>query len=304
MKVVVCEPYIPAVVHANSNLSECLYRERVDPGRLLEQHSNLVQTLRHLDIAVDDMKQLFVELPGINVQALANITFTRDAVLSTRKGIIVGAFREHVRRFESDVATRYYAESIVGRTTNGCIEGGDFYQINDDVCMIAHGNRTDSIGVHELITTNPSALGASKIAVVSFPENGDMQFIHLDCYFGMAGSQVALLWEGALQYPVCEYVDMGNGSYAPSPLNATNRTQPLKDYLIDMGLHVFIIPTSSQRQYGCNVLSIDDRTVIVQDKYVYDLLKRHTDVVPICVEFGEFHKMYGGIRCATQVCYT
>jgi N-dimethylarginine dimethylaminohydrolase len=45
LHVLVCKPYIPSVHYANSNLSMCLYRESIDPERLLKQHDNLVHVL-------------------------------------------------------------------------------------------------------------------------------------------------------------------------------------------------------------------------------------------------------------------
>lgn len=313
IKVVVCKPYISAVNYGNNHLSECLYRERVDLRKLLEQYSNLVEILKQNDVVVEDI-QPYYACDYCDLHLIANIMFTRDPVISTHRGIVVGKFRESVRDFENSIADICY-DDVIGRVSTGNIEGGDFYQLSPDVCIIAHGNRTNMEGIHSLmktITDNDCSnigvgIGIERVVVVSFPRNTDqdrdMHLIHLDCYFGMAGQNVALLWEGATDFIVQEYVY--NKAYNAYTLFGNKMT--FRDYLnsLDIIHRVIEVPTSSQRNYGCNVLTIRYNVVLVQDKYVYDALcDCGADVVPTYVEFGEFHKMYGGIRCATQPCYT
>lgn len=305
-KVVVCKPYMPAVIYGNDHLSECLYRESVDIGRLLYQYNNLVSTLKHYGVVVEDIQPFYV-YSHCDLHVLANITFTRDPVISTHNGIVVGKFRKNVRYFENRIANICY-HNIIGQVNAGYIEGGDFYQLSATTCIVAHGNRTNMEGIHSLL--NMDSFNIEHVVVVSFPENHDMHFIHLDCYFGMAGEHIALLWEGATHLVVDEYVrvdtymdiDYVKPKYV---LNTSKPRRTFKEYLLSSSQisKIIEIPTMSQRKYGCNVLTVSDNVVLVQEEYVYNALMMEPDIVATYIEFSEFHKMYGGIRCATQVCY-
>ena len=313
LEVVVCRPYIPAIQYANSNLSKCLFREHVDVERALRQHDALVRALEShgvrvvhtLDLDIDVVNEKWVN-GDAHLGCLANTCFTRDVVLTTVKGCVMGKLAEPVRALETAIASNTYArhgihvegfmEGFMEGCMEGCVEGGDFLPLGKGLCMIGCGNRTTMEGIRDLVAQD--LIGTDRVAIVKCPPDmrGRLEFVHMDCYLGVAGSGMVLMWEGACDVCVDEY-----WVHDTRDLSVLLRADiPLYTYLVSNGYTVLRVPTASQKKYGCNVLSLNERDVIVQDRWVYDAL-RACMINPIYVEFSEFHKMYGGIHCATQV---
>jgi arginine deiminase len=294
-KVFVATPHVPSILECNQDPARYLYQESVDPTLLLEQHAALVTTLRNEGICVAD-----VAPPSPPSCQLGNLVFTRDPILCTRKGIVLGRFRESVRQAETTLWEGVLAEHglpYLGRVlgTESFVEGGDFLPAGD-VAFLGTGNRTNEAGAHELMSRD--WLGCPRVAVVKHPADGNMHAIHLDCYLGIVDDSLAVVWDHAAEHVlVDEYErDAYDGSYAPRTLD-----MPLGEYLERSGWRILCVPTASQRNYGCNLLSLGrDHKVLVQDPFVAAGL-REVGYCPIELEFGELHKMYGGIRCATQV---
>jgi len=59
---------------------------------------------------------------------------------------------------------------------------------------------------------------------------------------------------------------------------------------------VIPISTKSQEKYGCNILELNDGTVLTQDEESTKKIKNS-----MYVPFNEIHKMYGGIHCVTNM---
>jgi len=298
--VLVCRPHGAAIQYANEHLEECLFREPVCLERLLEQHDNLVAVMRDHGVTVRYIA-VNKSVPPQSLKSMSNIIFTRDSVLTTRKGVVIGRFREPVRLQETHIprANPCYGRIIGDIDAPGCVEGGDFFPAGEELCFIAVGNRTNMDGVMQLIEHD--MLGTDRVAIVQYPEDGHMCMMHLDCYFGIVRKDLALLWEGARHLQVVEYcIDHVAGSYVRNDQKCGAR---FDNYLRHCGYDVIIVSTESQRQYGCNVLALNDKVVLCQDIEVTKAINATTlpAVTAIFVEFDEVHKMYGGIRCATQV---
>lgn len=292
IRVIVCKPYVPSVNYGNSNLEMCLYREPINISRLLSQHNTLIRVLS--DHGIDILHSTVNSYSNIALEYLANTVFTRDSVITTPKGIVVGNFREKIRVLEKKVSNMTYPNVVdeISQST-GYVEGGDFYVINKNLCMIACGNRTNWEGIQQLI--KKKVLGTNRLAIVNYPEDGLLETMHLDCYLGIAGRNNVLLWENARELLVDEW-DLGSESEIIARSGV-----PFHQYLQETGFNVHIVPTSAQKKYACNILTLDPGTVLTQEEYSTEVINNIPGMKAIHIEFDEFHKMYGGIHCATQV---
>lgn len=297
--VLVASPHMPSIQACGQDGEMYLYNkdQEVILSLLQQQHATLVTKLRELGVEVMDVVEC-LEWSNAPSPLLGNLVFTRDPILCTRKGVVLGRFKEGVRRSETDLL-RHMLPTCFGipiqafvEGEESVVEGGDFIPAGD-TCFIGIGNRTNAAGVQEMMDRD--LFGTERVVVVKHPADGDMHAIHLDCYMGLVGRSVAVLWDvAALHVRVDEYVQE-NGSY-----KLVKEDVILREYMESHGWTVMEVPTSVQRRYGCNLLYIGEGKVLTQDSYVSEQLAS-MGYHPICLPFSELHKMYGGIRCATQV---
>lgn len=296
----VATPDVPSVLKGNANLHESLYRDVVDPDRLKRQHERYVRVLEENGVRVHNMLEHINPHTFGNID-LANVVFTRDPLIVTPKGIVVGRFREPVRRIESELVTEVLANmdipAIGTIRAPGFVEGGDFFPAGD-VCFIASGNRTNDCGIQQLL--DGDMFGTEFVAIVKYPEDHLMKTIHLDCYFGLVGNRYAVLWSYAMEHvTVTEMRRVGGSASASARYVEVRSGIPLAEYLTGRGYEIIEVDDACQEKYGCNILDIGNNTILTQDEYVTGRLKALGYRV-IFVEFDEVHKMYGGIRCASQ----
>lgn len=294
--ILVARPHYRSILIANENTTENLYRERVGIKRLHEEHEHLIETLAKHGVRVHDVMCSLVDHSVRN--DLGNMIFTRDPILCTSRGVVIGRFREPVRRMESELikgALETLDVPVLGQIESpGFVEGGDFIPAGDRA-FIAIGNRTNHHGVQQML--DKDWFGTDAVAIVEYPEDGQMKAIHLDCYLGIVGKKHAVVWKHALE--VATVTEMRrwhhDGIYEVYQTNI-----PLAHYLTDhCGFELIVVNDASQAKYACNLLDIGYGCVLTQEEFVtQELLARgyHTIFIP----FQEVHKMYGGIRCATQ----
>lgn len=298
--VLVARPHIPSIEHCNKDPAAYLYKEPIDAQKAVEQFDNMVHVLQRLGVNVIDVSAR-INYDNVSVDKTGNLLFMRDPLLSTRKGVVMGQFKELVRREENHILMDVLQDigiEIQGRVIreDSYIEGGDFIPAGD-VCFIGTGNRTNIHGVKEMMSKR--LFGTDRVAVVNYPKDGDMHAIHLDCYMGLVGHKVALVWEDACinnKVTVDEYLLHPKHGYILQEIDV-----PIEEYLLGNGWgKVIRVPTESQRNYGCNILDLGDGFVLTQDEYVTECLRKE-GFKPIYIPYDEIHKMYGGIRCTTQV---
>lgn len=294
--VMVARPHHPSILDGNLNLKQSLYREPVNITRLHEQHEDMIDTLKKNNIKVIDLMST-VDPDSEKEINLANVIFTRDPILCTAKGVVLGRFREHVRRGETELTRkvlRAQGVPIIGKIRiPGYVEGGDFIPAGDRA-FIAMGNRTNAAGIRQMLERD--MFGTNVVAIVKYPEDGEMKAIHLDCYFGLVDKRYAIVWEHALS---CVTVSEMKRDSPKAPYIETKTNVPFRDYLNTCGLEVIPVNDASQAKYGCNLLDIGMGRVLTQEEHVTQaLIARGCHA--IFVPFSEIHKMYGGIRCATQ----
>lgn len=298
--VIVASPHLKTISECcNADPTKYLCKQSVDADLLLKQHDNLVSELRQHGVCVLDVMDYMKVAADQPYPELGNLVFMRDPLLCTNRGLILGKFKEAVRRGETELLANMLPSmgisilnSIEGK--GAFIEGGDFLPAGE-TCFVGVGNRTNMEGVLEML--NHDLFGTEKVVVVCHPQDGNMHSIHLDCYMGLVGMRVAVVWETAAAFDlVKEYVWDGDTRRYILQQNSV----PLGEYLEAHGWNVITVPTSSQQAYGCNLLYLGENKVMTQDAYVTAKLSE-LGFDAIQLDVRELHKMYGGIRCATQV---
>lgn len=300
--VILAAPPLAAIQECNRNWHKCLYAQPVNVATLKTQYEALLAALRaHGAVDMAASAGLSSILSIMSSEDLGNLVFTRDPILCTPKGIVLGRFKEPVREKELEIWRIFLSVHDIPilasiEDPHSIVEGGDFIPAGDR-CFVATGNRTNLCGVHEMMARD--LFGTDTISLITYPPDGNMATIHLDCYFGLVGKKHVVLWEEAARFlTVREFRRKRNHA---SPYRETKASDmPIVPYLESIGLEVILVPTASQRSYGCNLLDLGNNTVLVQDAFVAAQLQQrgyHAILIP----FGEYHKMYGGIRCATQV---
>lgn len=314
--VLVSSPFINEIAHCNNHYESCLYKEPVNIQRVIEQHKNLVQVLKDNDVTILDANPMIKhacqdKLVSYTPEEVSNILFTRDPILSTPSGVIFGKCKEMVRSKETELLMHvlHFGDendsnlemiNSLSQTrkkyidgARSVVEGGDYIPLGK-MCFIANGNRTNIEGIFELMQLD--ILKTEMVCVVHYPVDENMHAIHLDCYLGIVGNRHAVVWDYAMkQASVSVYMKNQNGVYIP-----LSHTTPLETFLEMCGMEIIPITTECQQAYGCNILDLGNGKVLTQDIYVTnELIKRGYQA--IYVPFDEIHKMYGGIRCATQV---
>lgn len=137
---------------------------------LAEQHNAMTDILRKEGIEVD-----YFNDPSLY---WTNLTFTRDIVLMTPKGVILNRFAMYFHQGETRLAQKYFAEQeipIVGAIQGrGTVEGGSFSMLDRHTAIIGRSVRINDEGIAQLRALL-SCQGIDLI-VVDLPA----YYIHLD----------------------------------------------------------------------------------------------------------------------------
>jgi N-dimethylarginine dimethylaminohydrolase len=205
---------------------------------------------------------------------LADLCFTRDAVLMTPWGLLeLRPAARHRRAEPGHVAKAAAALGIrsLGSIPEGTIEGGDICLLREGVLLIGHsGDRTDEAGAR--------ALGALferrgwEVIHTSF----DAAFLHLDTLFTMVSSDCAVACPEALS----------------------------DDFLGALGrLGVGIIPASTEEvaSLGANLLSLGDGRLLAPDgNDRLNAILADCGFEVIAVALDQFTRCGGGAHCLTM----
>lgn len=291
-----CEPIKESILTGNSDIDYHLYKSYVTYHKALEQH-------KHLQMVLKENKQQVTlinsKIPSyIPIKEYSNLMFVRDTFIRTKKGLVIGRMKEPVRQMETELME--WVLKLLGQTpiykmeAPEILEGGDF-TFYEDISFIATGTRSNALAVSKMLSYD--LFGTEKVVIV-YREHPDLDMsrIHLDCYFAVFGDRYCLLWEELIrcqtphQRYVIEYIRQPNGSY-----QKTLDKMTFFEYLIKNHFNVIPISTEAQRNYGCNILELDNGVVLTQEEESSRKIKNS-----IYVPMDEIHKMYGGIHCVTN----
>jgi N-dimethylarginine dimethylaminohydrolase len=205
---------------------------------------------------------------------MPDLCFARDTLATSPWGLVVLNPALPHRRREVDHAVAAVATAGIApvrRIRAGSIEGGDICIARPGLLVIGcSGERTDAAGAAEFAA--PFATAGWDVVLCPF----DPHFLHLDTIFCMLDANTAL---------AC--------------------TDVLEDSFIAAmqarGIALIPVTYKEARGLGCNILSIDGRTIVAAAGHdrVQDALRRH-GFDPVAVDVAQFTACGGGIHCLTM----
>lgn len=265
-EVLLASPQHLTIVPCNKVSESALQDGRSSCGvRASAQHQGLLEALTGAGVRVRTVRPV----PG-----LPDLAFTRDTSLMTPWGL-VGLRPGAVHRAgEVDVvleAARSVGYPVLGRVTEGRIEGGD-------VCLLRPGHLV--IGISQRRT---DLTGAEALARIFKPRGWtvtitpvDPDLLHLDTHFCMVSDTLALA--------------------------CVDKLHPEFLALLDQ-LDIALLPVTADEvaSLGCNVLALGGMRIISTGSAprIDDLLREHGfDVETVALD--EFTQCGGGVHCLTM----
>lgn len=298
----VCSPDREAVQVGNASTEEFLYSQEVDPTNISLQHTGMISSIlkNTVNIRVINMYP-YVKKILLDIRDKTNIVFVRDSFVCVDNGVVLCQMKEPVRKKEIAFVKDVMEENkipILGSIQKGFLEGGDVF-LCGDICLIGIGPRSTLQGAFEFVQI--TGVRCTKLCVIRpYLCDPDMHRIHLDCIFGVVNKDSCVVWEDLLDrektYPYTRIVDEYQRDDETGRWYKTRSNIHFGRLVYELFSHVIPISTKSQERYGCNILHITEDIVFVQDEESYEKIKEG-----VYIHFQEVHKMYGGIRCATNV---
>lgn len=235
----------------------------IDQDKALHEHDQLIEIYRSNGIEVEILEP---------VKNLTSMVFARDFGFNLKEGFVLGRFKESIRQHESErYAARLEAMGVpmIARCTEGVVEGGDFWQLDEKTLAIGKLQRSDEKGI-ENIRQQLAPFGYEIIEVESNPI-----YLHLDMIFNIVGEKTAVAyWEGLPKH--------------------------FQNYLTDHGFDIIRIEEEGVFKHFSNLQALGNKRVVS--------LKTNTDVNRQLREKGlkvfeldstEILKTGGGPHCMT-----
>jgi arginine deiminase len=233
----------------------------------------------------------------------------RDQTITTSKGMILARMNSEQRAPETEVVklalSNLGIKPILEIRDPGRLEGGDYLPAGD-TAFIGQGLRTNAAAILQLL--DASAFGSRRVVVVKDAWKNQQQ-MHLDTYFNVADSNLAVLVQSRLdasrqkkggeKRTRCDVYELREGKY-----EKVQSDLDFVDYLEkDLGIQVIPVPDEDQKRYGTNFLTIAPRTIMAVGGQSPTYVKRLEDagVKVTWVEFPHLTGGYGAAHCLTQV---
>ncbi len=181
-RVILCQPQYMSIREVINETQEHFKNEGIHIERALEQHSELVKTLKENGIEV-------ILLPYH--KKYPEQVFTRDIGFTLGQTIFVAKMATDVREGEENVLKQWLEDEEISyyNLAEERIEGGDVV-IDRDTIYVGLSNRTDQKAAEQL----QRLLNQFNVIPIPFKE----KYLHLDCVFNVVSSEVALIYPNAL----------------------------------------------------------------------------------------------------------
>lgn len=246
------------------------WRAVMDPHKARAEHDQLAEVYRSHGVAVHYVPEMHEERP--------NAIYCRDLLAITPEGAIITRPAMSARRGEERFVAAAVAElgmPIVKTITGyGIFEGADLLMIDRHSAFLGRGNRTNDEGVRQVIEELKHQ-GVDDVTVVQVPYG----VAHLDCMFGMAAPDVALVFPWLTPYVVAEK-------------------------LMEKGFKVIEVqnPREARIGFSVNFVTLEPGLVVMPagNPESRQELER-AGVRCIEVEMTEILKGLGGVHCCTAI---
>jgi N-dimethylarginine dimethylaminohydrolase len=183
-RVILCQPEYMTIREVINETQEHFKDEGIHIDRALEQHNELVSTLRNYDIDV-------ILLPYH--KKFPEQVFTRDIGFTLGETIFVADMASDVRKGEDEVLKQWLEDEGISyyNIIGDQIEGGDVI-IDQDKIYIGLSNRTNQEAINHLQELLNKQF---EVITIDFQE----KFLHLDCVFNVVSPDLALIYPKALK---------------------------------------------------------------------------------------------------------
>lgn len=206
---------------------------------------NYTEALREYDQFINLLERLGVEtmfLPKSENTTLDSI-YTRDNAVATDSGMLICAMGKSERSTEPEHQRRYYEALdipvLAPLAPGACIEGGDVTWLKNNIVAVAHGYRTNAVGITALReAVSKTAKEVIEVPLPHFRGPGDV--LHLMSMISPVADDLAVVY---------------------SPLMPV----PFRNQLLDMGYKFVEVPESEYDSLGCNILTIEPGVVVMVD---------------------------------------
>ncbi|HYF90649.1 MAG TPA: arginine deiminase family protein [Symbiobacteriaceae bacterium] len=246
------------------------WREVLAPETARQQHDLLAQVYRDHGVAVHYVQETGEDRP--------NAIYCRDLLAMTPEGAIIARPAMDVRRGEE----RFVAATVAGlgvpivKSINGTgtFEGADLIMIDRQSAFVGLGNRTNAEGARQVIE-ELHLQGVTDVTAVQVPYG----IAHLDCMFGLAGKDVAVVFPWVTPFVVC-------------------------DKLMEKGYKIVEVqsPREARHGYATNFVALEPGVVVMSagNPETAEALDAH-GIRVIEVEMPEILKGMGGVHCCTAI---
>lgn len=237
---------------------------RPDPLRLKQQFDGLVSVLQEAGVHC----HFLTPSEGQPYQV-----YTRDSSQTTPWGTVVTRLMRPERQPEIQGIEAFYGEDeIIGRCTEGYVEGGDIHIIRPGLVVVGvSGGRTDREGAQAFL--RPFEAAGWTCRMIHFPEH----FLHLDVIFTMVSDGLAI---GVVD--VLEDDDLA--------------------WFEAQGIRILPVTyKEAMRDMACNVLALGEgRVVSPRHSHRVNAMLRDHGLTVFEPELDQFSQGGGSIHCMTM----
>jgi N-dimethylarginine dimethylaminohydrolase len=198
--------------------------------------------------------------------------YTRDFGVNTPGGPLVGKYKYEQRWGDEEFAIEVFERlgvEIVGRVSQGAVEGGDSWLLDETTLVIGSGNRSTLRGIED------AAAIMKPLGVEVVPVEFLAKWNHLDMIFSVVAEKLCL--------------------YSPDGLPSVYSTM-----LKERGWRMIEVPLEEVMKTGCNVLCLGDGKVLsFEENTVVNAMLEAEGFEVLDPPLREFTKMGGGPHCLT-----
>lgn len=170
-------------------------RSDLDPDLARAQHDALVAAYREHGVAVHLVEGGRLDKP--------NLVFVRDLMLMTSEGAIVTRPASTVRageeRFVAEALARLGVPILMTVHGHGTFEGADCLWVDEDLCFLAEGLRTNTEGADQ-VERMLREIGVAEVVRVGLPYGA----MHLDGLLAFVDRDLAVIWPRRTPYKVVQ----------------------------------------------------------------------------------------------------
>lgn len=246
---------------------------------------------------------------------LMNLYFTRDQVITTAKGLVIGHLNSTQRAPENRILRFAYEKlgitPLYQVTGSARLEGGDFIPAGD-TALIGQGLRTNAEAVRQLL--QQQVFGTKRVAVVKdFWKNQDQ--MHLDTYFNIIDEKLAVIVEERINQRNSDGFIVKAADPAKKSLVDLYELRgdgyvkvdsdiPFQQFVEkDLGMTLIPVTNADQLKYGINFLPLGGKKILAIDgvSNAYKQRLAENGVNAVWMDFHNLTGGYGAAHCTTQV---